>query len=75
MTTQSHRGWPPEGDSLAKPGARYFTTPEACSCPDWKWRGSKPGKYHGRPCKHMTALRRAVSLIAANNAKWATAER
>ena len=55
--------------------SQYFTSTVSCSCPDWTWRGSRPGKHHGRPCKHMTALRRAVSLIAENSAKWATAER
>ena len=66
--------WPPEGDSLKRAGARYYTSTEACSCPDWTWRGSRPGKHHGRPCKHITALRRAVSLLAQNSVKWSERE-
>ena len=45
--------------------ARYFTTVDACSCPDWRFRG----RY--RPCKHVKALREAEALLAANAVKWA----
>ena len=45
--------------------ARYFTTTEACSCPDWRWRRPEAG------CKHMLALRRAMAVVEANKAKWA----
>ena len=54
--------WP----QLTKPEAKYFTSTEACSCPDWRFRGRQ------RPCKHVEALRQAVAVIAATNAKWAT---
>ena len=66
---------PPEGNSLTKPPARYYTSVSACSCGDWTWRGSRPGKYKGRPCKHMVSLQRAVAVIAENAVMWATAER
>ena len=45
--------------------ARYFTSSEACSCPDWAYRG----RY--RPCKHIKALREALAVLDANTAKWA----
>ena len=44
--------------------ARYYTTPDACSCPDWRWRRRAGG------CKHMRALVAALELIAANDRKW-----
>lgn len=44
--------------------ARYYTTTEACSCPDWRWRPQ------ARPCKHVVALCAAEALLAANRAKW-----
>lgn len=48
--------------------ARYYTTstPPACSCPDWQYRGSRTG----RPCKHIRRLRAAETLVAAHAAKW-----
>ena len=55
--------------------AKYFTTVDGCSCLDWRYRGSRPGRFHGRSCKHMTALRQALELIRAINTKWQTAER
>ena len=67
--------WLPLGDSLTRPGARYYTSTEACSCKDWEYRGSRPGKYHNKPCKHMASLRQALQLLGRNAAKWATAER
>ena len=36
---------------------RHYTTMDACSCPDWQYRGRE------RPCKHVKALRAAVDLI------------
>ena len=43
----------------------YYTTTEACSCPDFRYRS------HIRPCKHVKALRDAHALIDATNRKWA----
>ena len=45
-------------------GGRYFTSVDACSCPDWKFRG------RFRPCKHVKALREAYETIKAANRKW-----
>ena len=50
--------WPPQGVSLTKPGARYYTSTKTCSCLDWNYRRKRTG----RPCKHQKSLRRAVSL-------------
>ena len=36
---------------------RYYSTPDACSCPDWQYRGRL------RPCKHVRALRQAIDLV------------
>ena len=46
--------------------AKYFTSLDGCSCPDWRYRG------HIRPCKHVSALRDAVAVLEANAAKWAS---
>ena len=35
----------------------YYTTPQACSCPDHRFRGRE------RPCKHVKRLRAARRLI------------
>ena len=35
----------------------YYTTPTACSCKDWQYRG------RDRPCKHVRRLREAVETI------------
>ena len=42
----------------------YYTTTEACSCPDFRYRGRL------RPCKHIRRLRDAHALIEATNRKW-----
>ena len=39
----------------------YFTTLKDCSCPDWKYRRQQDGS----ACKHMSRLRDAYALIAA----------
>ena len=44
--------------------AKYFTTSEACSCPDWRWRRPEAG------CKHMRELRAAEALLEAHRTKW-----
>ena len=46
--------------------SRYFTSEIACSCPDFLYRG----RY--RACKHVRALREALAVLDATNAKWAT---
>ena len=46
--------------------AKYFTSTEACSCPQWRFRP------WARPCKHQKALRQAIELVDANRRKWAT---
>ena len=63
--------WPLLAVSLAKPKARYFTSPNGCSCKDYVHRRMRTGQH----CKHQKALRQALAVIAATNAKWATAER
>ncbi len=40
-----------EAGMVAQQAAKYFTSTEACSCPDWLYRG------HIRPCKHVRELR------------------
>ena len=55
--------WP----TLTKPPARYYTSVEGCSCPDYVHRKMKTG----RQCKHQKALRQALELLAANQARWA----
>ena len=65
------RDWPPLGDSLTRPGARYYTSTEGCSCPDYVYRRMRTGQ----ECKHQKALRQALELLAANAVKWATSER
>ena len=57
--------WP----QLTKPEARYFTSSETCSCPQWRYRP------WARPCKHQEALRQAIELLDANAAKWETVDR
>ena len=49
--------------------AKYFTTTEACSCLDARYRP------WARPCKHVRALREALAVLDANGRKWATVER
>ena len=44
--------WP----ELPKPPGRYFTTAQACSCPQWRFRPQQ------RPCKHVRRLREAEGL-------------
>ena len=34
-------------------GAQYHTTPFACSCADWKYRGAKTKRW----CKHIRSQR------------------
>ena len=45
----------------------YFTSLDACSCPDFRYRR------RARPCKHVAALRDAYKLIKAVLRKWETA--
>ena len=56
--------WPPFGDTLTKPPARYFTSESGCSCPQWRFRP------WARPCKHVRELRAAYGIIEANRLKW-----
>ena len=59
--------WPPLGVSATKPEpARYYTSTEACSCPDFVYRRMRAKQY----CKHQKALNAALELIDANVAKW-----
>ena len=55
-------------DALLEAGERrvadYFTTTNACSCPDFRYRGRL------RPCKHISALVDAYALIRAVLRKW-----
>ena len=44
--------------------ARYFTSLEACSCPDWHYRGRQ------RPCKHVRELRQALAVLDSHKRKW-----
>ena len=37
----------------------HYTTAEACSCKDWRYRRA------ARPCKHVRRLRWAASLLQA----------
>ena len=53
--------WP----TLDQP-AKYFTSTESCSCPDWRFRGRQ------RPCKHILRLREALDVLDANRRKWAS---
>ena len=55
--------WP----TLTRPLARYFTSLEACSRPDYVYRRMRTGQQ----CKHQKALRQALELLAANEARWA----
>lgn len=48
--------------------ARYYTTRQACSCPDWYYRGSRAEPQ--RPCKHMVELVWALAVLERNLAKW-----
>ena len=44
----------------------YFTSPMACSCPDYVHRRMRIGGH----CKHQLALMAALELVAATNRKW-----
>ena len=50
--------------------AKYFTTVDGCSCPDFQYRRMRTGQ----DCKHQKSLRQALKLIAANTARWAERE-
>ena len=65
------RDWPPEDEgTLTRPGARYYTSESACSCPDYVYRRMRLGL----PCKHIWRLQEAEALIASNRAKWVERE-
>ena len=40
--------------------AKYFTSVDACSCPDYRYRKGP----RGRDCKHIAALKLAVQVLA-----------
>ena len=42
-------------------GAPYFTTPDGCSCPGWK--------YH-RKCRHVAQLRQALAVVEFYRRPW-----
>ena len=44
--------------------AQYFTDTNACSCPDFQYRGRE------RPCKHIRAYREALEIVATVERKW-----
>ena len=48
--------------------AKYFTSVDTCSCPDFRYRKSQLGL----ECKHITTLRKAIEIIGEHKAKWAT---
>ena len=48
--------------TMEKPAARYFTTVDRCSCPDFRFRGRQ------RPCKHVLALRTALDVLTPTGA-------
>ena len=44
--------------------SRYYTTLQACSCKDWRYRRKATG------CKHMRELAAALDIIERYKAKW-----
>ena len=46
---------------------KYFTSVDACSCPDYQYRRGRLGQ----DCKHMAQLREAVEVVASHRARWA----
>ena len=47
---------------------KYFTSVDACSCRDFRYRKGRLGL----ACKHITTLRQAIEVIDEHKAKWAT---
>ena len=48
----------------------YFTTTNACSCPDYEFRKSRAGSH----CKHQEALLDALALVYQTVRQWRTVD-